>query len=178
MSNVQIKKVRLSFPALFKPEAFDKDKEPKYKASFILDKKANAADIATLRKAIQAVIAEQWGPKPPKGIKVCLREGTEREVDGYGPDVMFINASSGKKIPVVDTDWTPLDIESDKPYAGCYVNASLRLWAQDNEWGKKVNCALRAVRFIEDGDPFGEAPLSEDDLRRELGDGGEDGDVL
>jgi hypothetical protein len=169
--NIQLKGVMASFPKLFKPSSFDKTKEPKFSIGILMDKTTCAAEIKKIKDGCTAVLKEKYGDKVPKGFKLCLHDGSEKEdVDGYGPGVMFVNASSKKKVPVVDTDFTPLDEESGKPYGGCIVNVSVRLWVQDNDFGKKVNCALRAVRFIEDGEPFGEKPMDEQSLQDELGD--------
>jgi hypothetical protein len=86
---------------------------------------------------------------------------------------MFINARSDKRPGVVNRDMTPLTKDDNKPYAGCYVNATVRIWGQDNQYGKRINAALRAVQFVKDGKPFGEGnidvnkeftPLPEDDV--------------
>jgi hypothetical protein len=174
--NIKLTSVRLSFPSLFKPRAFEEGQEPKFSATFILDKVKDAAQIATVQAAIAAVIHEEWKGKVTlahlKGT--CIRdggEGTKTDVDGYGPTVMFVTSSSSKRIPVVDRDLTPLTEQDSKPYAGCYVNCSLRLWAQDNKFGKRVNAQLRAIQFVKDGDAFGDkladvekefAPLADD----------------
>ena len=73
---------------------------------------------------------------------------------------MFLNASSDKRPPVVDKDLSPITAEDDVIYAGCYVNATVRIWAQDNQFGKRVNFALRAVQFAKDGEAFGQAPVN------------------
>lgn len=178
--NIQLKGVRCSFPKLFKPHAFDASKEAKYGLALLMDKKTCAAEIKKVKDGCAAVLKEKYGDKTPKGFKLCLHDGAEKEdVDGYGAGVMFLNASSKKKVPVVDTDFTPLDDESGKPYGGCIVNVSVRLWVQDNDFGKKINCALRAVRFMADGEAFGEKPLDEDSLKSELGDDADaDSDVF
>ena len=53
--------------------------------------------------------------------------------------------------------------EDGRPYGGCYVNATVRLWAQDGvknpKWGKRVNAQLRAVQFWAEGEPFGESSV-------------------
>ena len=44
------------------------------------------------------------------------------------------------------------------PYSGCYVNAVIEVWAQDNEHGKRLNARLKSVQFFKDGEAFGAAP--------------------
>jgi hypothetical protein len=144
--------VRLSFPALWQARTGpDANSKPSFQAAFILDKKDNAKDIETVRATIAAIGKESFkGKLPPK---VCLREGTEKgDVDGYGEGVMFINARSDKRPHVVDRDLSPLSEEDGKVYAGCYVNATVRLWAQDNQFGKRVNASLLGVQHVKDGE--------------------------
>lgn len=154
---ITIKKARLSFPALFKAKAFEEGQEPKYSATALLDKKEHAADIKALQAKALAVAEEKWGKgKVPKGVKFCLRDGAEKpDMDGYGEAVMFFSAASPKRPAVVDKDLSPLDGATGKPYAGCYINIHVRLWAQDNKFGKRINAELKAVQFVKDGEPFG-----------------------
>lgn len=158
-TTVKLNNVRLSFPALWQPRVGpDANSKPSYQASFILDKKANAADIEKVRAVIAAIVKESFkGKQPPK---ICLRDGSEKpDVDGYGDGVMFISARSDKKPEVVARNMEKL-IESDnKVYAGCVVNATVRLWAQDNQYGKRINAQLRAIQFVKDGAPFGEGAV-------------------
>jgi hypothetical protein len=37
------------------------------------------------------------------------------------------------------------------------VHASVDVWAQDNQWGQRVNCSLGGVMFAGDGQRFGGA---------------------
>jgi hypothetical protein len=55
---------------------------------------------------------------------------------------------------VIDRDRSPLSAKSGRPYAGCFVNASIELWAQDNNYGQRVNAQLRGIQFYADGDSF------------------------
>jgi hypothetical protein len=156
---IHITNARLSFPALFEPKAGPEGGKPAFSATFLLDKKTHAKLIESISKAIAQVAQAQWkGKFPVNKLKgVCLRDGDEKsDVDGYGDGVMFVSARSAKRVPIVDRNLAPLVEDDGKPYAGCYVNATIRLWAQDNQFGKRVNAALRAVQFVKDGEPFGE----------------------
>jgi len=161
---IKLNTVRLSYPQLFKAKCFGSvpqpNEKPKFSAVFLLDKKAHAKEIADINKAIQFVLLEKYGPKAPKGHKLCLRDGSEKpDTDGYGEDMMFISASNEARPQVVDRDRTPLAEEDGKIFAGCYVNAVLRLWVQDNNFGKRVNASLRIVQYVKKGEPFGEAAV-------------------
>ena len=161
---IKLENVRLSFPALFKAKAGPDGGEPKFGASFLLDKTKHAAKIKEIEAAIEKLHREELKGKHMKGT--CLHDGSEKpDTDGYGPGVKYVSASNKKRPVIADRDLTPLTEEDAKPYAGCYVNATVRLWVQDNQFGKRVNAALRAVQFVKDGESFGEAPI---DLEQEF----------
>lgn len=158
---IKLQNVRLSFPQLFVPKAVQQGGEAKYSASFLLDKTTDAAQIDAIRNAMFKVATEKWGSadKIPKSLKKCLHEGTEKDYDGYGPDNMFISASATIRPTVIDRNMSPLDANSGRPYAGCLVHAVIRLWAQDNQFGKRINAQLQGVQFAGDGEAFGAAPF-------------------
>lgn len=68
---------------------------------------------------------------------------------------MYVSARSKTRPSVFDQQRQELTESDGKPYSGCYVNASIELWAQDNDFGKRVNAQLRGVQFLRDGDAFG-----------------------
>lgn len=171
---ISLQNVRLSFPALFRERKFsESDAKGSYSATFILDKKTNAKEITAIKGVIDGLIRDTFKGKSPGSQRICLRDGSEKEgTDGYGEGVMFIAARTDKRPSVVNRDLTPLTEEDGKPYAGCYVYATIEIWAQDNQYGKRINAKLRAVQFFKDGAPFGEgridvskefAPIPDDD---------------
>jgi hypothetical protein len=150
-SNLILKNVRLSFPQLFQPKSV-MGSEPKYSAAFLLEK--SDPQVAATRKAIAAMTTAKWGKVIPRSLKVCLHDGSEKEFDGY-EDSFYISANSAKRPLVLDRDRRPLSTDEGIPYAGCFVNGLVRLWAQDNQFGKRVNAELLGVQFVRDGEPFG-----------------------
>lgn len=167
--NITLRNVRLSFPALFEPKMMPGAKKAKYSACFILDKKTDAAQIKTIQAAFVEIAKESFKGKIPPDT--CLRRGDDPkkiDLDGYGPGVMFVSAGNERKIPVVDRDKTPLGPDDNRPYAGCYVNAVVRLWAQDNDYGKRINAQLRAVQFCRDGEPFGDKGVDPDEVFEDI----------
>lgn len=153
--------VRLSYPNLFTPKAGPEGGKAAYSATFLLNKKTNAEDIAAIKAAIEAAKKAQWGTKPVTLKGTCLRDGIEKDdTDGYGEEVMFISARNERRPGVVDKSLQPLTEADGKPYAGCYVYATIRVWAQDNKFGKRINASLRNVQFVKDGEPFGEKVVS------------------
>ncbi len=167
---VKLKNVRLAFPNLFKASAFSADQKPDFSATLILPK--NHPQIGDLRKAMEAVAAEKWEKKGAEVLrqlvaqdKTCLHDGnTKSSYEGF-EDAMFVSARNPAAPLVIDRDRTPLTESSGRPYSGCYVVANVEIWAQDNQYGKRINATLRGVQFYADGDAFsGAAPATEDEF--------------
>jgi hypothetical protein len=157
---IKLTNVRLSYPQLFVPKPPEEGKEPVYSATFLLNKKEHAPLIAEIEKLTDRVALDAF-KKKVKLNRVPLRDGNEKEgTDGYGDEVMFVSARNAKRPVVVDRDLTPLTADDSKPYAGCFVNATVRLFAFDHKTGGKgVSMSLRAVQFVKDGESFGAGPV-------------------
>lgn len=166
---VKLDGVRLSFPHLFQPHSMEEGQEKKFSAVFLLDDEKHATLIAHIEKLIDRCALDQY--KKKISFKRCLRDGAEKpEMDGYGEGTHFISAARKTRPAVVNRDRSPVTEEDGIIYAGCYVNASIRLWAQDNKWGKRVNAELRAVQFLRDGDSFGAGKVDPEEEFEEVTD--------
>jgi hypothetical protein len=159
MAKVILRNVRLSFPELFKKGSFNGE-ETKYGATFLLNKEEHADTIAEIKTQIAELIKTNLkGAKVPAD-KLCLRDGDEVEYDGYA-GCFSLKASTKKRPIVVNKDKTPLVEEDGKPYGGCYVNATVDFWVQNNAYGKRVNSTLLAVQFFKDGEPFADGAVGD-----------------
>jgi hypothetical protein len=165
-----LKNVRLAFPALFEAKTVNGEGKPAFSACLLIDPKD--PQIAKINEAIDKTGADKWGAKAPalvagmrKADKVALHDGDLKATyDGF-PGMLYISARNPVRPTVLDADKTPLVEADGKPYAGCYVNAVLELWAQDNNYGKRINATLMGVQFSRDGDAFaGGGAASEDDF--------------
>lgn len=180
---VLIRNARLAFPILFKADTVNGEGAPAYSCSLLLTDNATASmdggatfDPAeqVIHKAIDAVGKAKWKEKAPAILKaliaqdkVCLHDGDLKgQYEGF-EETRYVSARSqvSQKPRVLDRDKTELEEADGRPYAGCYVNASLELWPQDNKYGKRVNARVRIVQFVKDGDAFGaSAPVSDDEV--------------
>jgi len=80
-------------------------------------------------------------------------------------DAFYFTASNDVRPTVLDRDKSPLIAADGRPYAGCYVNAVVEIWAQDNKYGRGLRAALKGVQFVKDGDAFsGGGTASPDDF--------------
>jgi hypothetical protein len=156
---IKLNAVRLSFPQLFEAKTVNGEGKPAFSAAFLISPKD--PQIAMINTAISSVAAEKWGIKADAILKTiraadktCLHSGDlKSNYDGF-EGMMYISARNPLKPSVVDTNKSPLVAEDGRPYAGCYVNAVLELWTQDNNYGKRVNATLMGVQFYKDGESF------------------------
>ena len=160
MSKIKLGNVRLSFPSLFKMAVFGGESTGKFEATFVLDKEEHAETIEQLKKHIETLMKTELKGKIAAD-KICLKDGDDLgrpEFEGK----YTIKASTKKRPLVIDRDKTPLAEEDGRPYAGCYVNAIISLWAQNNNYGKRINAQLDGVQFHADGEPFGDGGIDAD----------------
>lgn len=183
-----LKRVRLSYPALFAPSAFG-DGEPKYNATFLIEKDSETHK--ALMEEIKRVAKEAFGDKARSVVE--KQEASQRKLikDGDGPDGqtqdgeqkdgyeghIAIKASNKAAPKVVGRQRQVLTEADGIPYGGCYVNAQIDIWAQDNKYGKFLNVKLLAVQFWEDGDAFGSAARADLDAFDADDDGDSDSDT-
>lgn len=165
-TSIEAKKVltpefRVSYPAVFKPKAFE-GQEAKYSVVMLFDKKT---DITTLKKAAHAAKIEKWGPnkeKWPKNLRSPFRDGADREgTDGYGEGVIFISASSKTPVGLVDNKLGAILNEQDF-YAGCYARAQIVAYAYDTHGNRGVAFGLQNLQKLRDGKSFSGKQKAED----------------
>lgn len=174
----RIEYARASYPDLFVAKPFD-ESNPKSDRSYKIDLRISKDDKETLKNITDvmiAVVKEQYADKAPamyKSFKADtknfpLKDGDEvlnkqgepiapgcyvlrakrREADG--PPGVFDN----KKGP--DGKPARLTAESGRIYAGCYVHASVDIWAQKGKY-QGVRCTLSGVQYAEKNGQAGEA---------------------
>lgn len=195
---VVIKNARASFLALFTPDEQENEDgtiRQSYKGNFLISKDPNDAaavrNLAEIKRAAREAKIRKWGKDEsqwPKlrPDKLCLRDGDLEDWDGYaGHWYLSCNAAVKDKPSVLtnrrdkDRRWIPAkEGESGCPYSGCYVNGIVRIWAQDNKHGKRLNAALESMQFRADGEAFGAAPVDPNDYYDDddVSDEGEIGD--
>lgn len=145
---------RLAFP-----DVFEANKDGKFAAAFIFA--PDHKGLGALQKVIDEVGAAKWGPKwtairkeLKAGDNLLVHDGDSKaSYAGYEGN-LFFNANNTVRPLVLDRDKTPLTKADGKPYSGCYVNVIIDVWAQDNQYGKKVNAQLQGIQFVKDGEAF------------------------
>jgi len=166
----------------------------------------DGANAAKVRAAIEAVAKERYGVKPVKtsdarGNTTGEKPAWQAELDGFAEDqsglrignkkttrsgtiydgfegMVYVAARNETRPTVVDCDKTPLVVDDGRPYAGCYGNVEIDVWALNKTNVKRRICTdLLGVQFSRDGDAFSAAeppsdPNSFPDLSAEPEDAG------
>ena len=155
---ILLKNVRLAFPALFEAKAYDFNSETKYSAKLLIDK--CDPQLKTLESAIEAVAKERWKEKYKRALekinasdKSCVSDG---DMKGDSPGFeghVFVRASNRQRPLVLDGSKNILTGTEGLIYSGCYVIASLDIWAQV-KFQDRINATLLGVQFYRDGDHF------------------------
>lgn len=161
IGRIMLRNVRLAFPALFEPKTVAGEGNPRYSAMLILT--PEHPQLPDVQKLMRAVAKDKWKDKAEgiyksleKTDKLALHDGdTKSQYDGVAGNFFISAAAQENARPtVIDGNKAPLTERDGKPYAGCYVNASIDFWAQDNNYGKRINAQLRGIQFYKDGDAF------------------------
>lgn len=174
-TEINLRNVRISYPHLFEPFAYQGQGKAKYSAKFLIPK-SDKEQVQKIVETIKALAAATYKDKRvPPSEKLCLRDGDttgRAEDEGY----WVLSASDDRRPVVVNRDKSPLVAEDEVIYPGCWVNAKVNLWAQDNQYGKRVNANLWGVQFVKDGDRLGGGRKSEtpDEMFGDVSDFGDD----
>jgi hypothetical protein len=177
---LKLTNVRMAFANIFTAKAFPGQTggTPKFNASFLLDPKD--PQVKKIEEAITAAATEKWGAKAAaqltalrKTDKTCLHDGDAKaQYQGF-EGMVFVSASNALRPTLKARDGQTPIVESDgKLYSGCYVNAVINTWAQDNQYGKRINAELQGIQFHADGDAFGGGATATDEDFDDLGDQG------
>jgi hypothetical protein len=155
---IKLNNVRLSFPSVFRKAQFNGE-ETKYEATLLISKTEQEELVKQIKSAISDKLKNDLKGAKLGADKLCMKDGDEIGYDGYDGH-WSLKASNNKRPLVINKDKSPLTEDDNVIYSGCYINAIIELWAQNNAYGKRVNANLLAVQFAKDGEPFGDAGVS------------------
>jgi hypothetical protein len=166
---VVLKKVRLSFPRLDKPEAFEGG-QPKYKGTFIVEDEATKKEIAAAVLQVgKAAFGDKFADKIRSGkLNNPIKKTDPEDNPGYPEGSVFIRATSVEQPGLVAVwrgkDGKPARVDADQFYAGCVVNVSLYCSSFDMPANKGVTFYLNNLQFVEDGERLDNRIAAEDEF--------------
>ena len=182
MSIMFLKNVQIAFPALAEPQAIG-DGEPAFGGRFVIDPK-NAELVKEIEAAMRAVAVAKWKDDGEAVLAMLVDEGkvafekkpyrskkTGKVYAGFEDKYnLGARTPANKPRPTAFDEYgkeltTKAEIEQ-KIYSGCEVTAKVEFWAQDNSYGRRINCTLLGVMYSGEGERFGggSAPASASDF--------------
>lgn len=193
-----LKDVRCSFITLGEPEYFGGQKQKpsdkrRWSSTFLIPSES------AYRKQIDAMMEElakeKWEKKAPTILvnirsdpkASCFTDGNRKDYEGYKNHWALTahrNEDKGRPL-VMDTDKSPIykpdnelyEGKAGRIYSGCFVNAQVEFWAQDNPNGKAIRCTLLGIQRNRDGDAFSGGSAPDADAFDEITEGADADDL-
>lgn len=171
MSIIMLKNKRIAFPVFGAPQSIGEG-EAAWGGRLIID--PDDPQVKELDAIIQSVARAKWKDDADSILENLKEKG--KVAFQHGP---YKNSNTGKvyagfegkfnlgmrwgvgkagRPSVISKTGVELTENADREraiYSGCYINAKVEFWAQDNTYGKRINCTPLGVMFAGDGDSFG-----------------------
>lgn len=165
---IRVDNVVASYPHVDAPYAGEDGGVPKYSVQGIGNKETHAEVISLVRDEMKRILAEKKMTIP--GGKLFMKDG-DKYFEGKDEcmDAYIFTAREETRPTLRDAAGRKLDPKDDMDkikelfYGGAVVSILINPWVQDNKFGKRINANLKAVRFVKDGTPFGEARVDDED---------------
>lgn len=160
---------RASFPQLFEAKSYG-NQDPKFSVVGLVQKAVTGRDkelLVAMKKAAEKISIEKFGEAAFRKMRKLgqfkwpFRDGEEKELAGYGPDVIFFTLSTKVAPGVIGRHKEPL--EEKDVYAGCYARATVSPYTFDNE-SKGVAFGLNNFQKVGEGEPFTHRTSADDDF--------------
>ena len=168
--------VRLSFPHLVEPRSSVEGGVKKFSADFIMP--IDHTGFKQFMQKYAGLAQSKWNENANQVMQMiqsdrklrCYGLGDEKidkktfkPYSGYA-GMAFISANKDQMPQMIQSDGSPVEAGNTlayqslarKLYGGCYVNAAVKPWIQENKHGRGIRCDLVAVQFHADGEAFGE----------------------
>ena len=175
---IYLSNVRVSFPQLVEPKKTTNEKgevRTAWSADFILP--PDSQQYKQVMQQYMTLAVDKWKERAQTIMQMiqadrksrCYGNGAEKvnkttllPYDGYEGNA-YVSAISNRQPQMIQPNGQPVDASNSMAYqaiargvyGGCYVNAAIRLWLQENTHGRGVRCDLVAIQFAKDGDAFG-----------------------
>lgn len=125
--------------------------------------------------------------------RVCLRDGDAAigedgdVLPGFAGNMFMRSAASVENPPKVYNRYGEKIVGDENPKAGefyfkdvanqdrrgprsgDYGDAQVRIWAQDNKYGKRINCQLLGIAFRKEGEVLGRKDKTDEDIKSAFG---------
>ena len=174
---IMLTNTRLSFPQLVEARAYQEGQAKKFSADLILDPAGE--DWKKVMHSVMQSAQEKWGDNAQAVLQMCqadrklrafgngaekVDKKTFKPYEGY-EGAVYVSANNANPPQMIESNGKSVDPTNTmayqalarKMYGGCYVNAAIKFWIQDNKYGRGIRCELIALQFAKDGEPFGDS---------------------
>jgi hypothetical protein len=168
MTILLLKNKTMMFPAIASPEAIG-DGDPAYGARFVID--PTDPDVALIEAALLEVATAKWKNEGAAVLAMLVENGkvaferkpyrnrkTGKVYEGF-EDKFSLGSRNPKTQPTTFDQYGRSVLSSGNIerifYSGAVVHPKVEFWAQDNSFGRRVNCSLLGLMFAADGPRFG-----------------------
>ena len=174
---IMLTNTRLSFPQLVEARAYQEGQVKKFSADLILDPAGE--DWKKVTHSVMQSAQEKWGDNAQAVLQMCqadrklrafgngaekVDKKTFKPYEGY-EGAVYVSTNNANPPQMIESSGKSVDPTNTmayqalarKMYGGCYVNAAIKFWIQDNKYGRGIRCELIALQFAKDGTPFGDA---------------------
>lgn len=168
-----------SYVTIFQARAVNEGDEPKFSISLLWDK-SQEKQLDQLKKAIEQVAVQRFGPDAPKLLKSGklrspLRDGDiDREDDPVYAGKVFLNANSTRQPGVVDAKLNPV-FEESEAYSGCTFRASVAVFPYEAKGNKGVGVGLNNLQVVKKGERIDGRRAAADEFAEFAEEGGGEG---
>ena len=173
--------VRVSYPTLFNPRAFQAGATPKYGIALMFEKsnKEHMDFLKQLHGDMKAALEEKW-PDESKRPRIALMGDTrspikdgDKTVNNQGIPIAeanpeyeghwIIRANTATRPIVVDRNKAEI-LDANEIYGGCMCKVNLNVYTYDMSANKGVTVGLNGVQKWADGESFGGGRPSADSM--------------
>lgn len=174
---IMLSNARLSFPQLVEPKAFMEGGTKKYSADLIIDPASE--DWKKVMIQVTKVAQEKWNDQAQQVLQFvqndrklrCYGMGQEKVnsktmqvYDGYA-GMAYLTTSNANMPQMIEANGKAIDpsntmayqAQARRMYGGARVNAAVKIWPQQNQFGRGIRCELVALQFSKDDTPFGDS---------------------
>lgn len=171
-------RVRASFVNVFRPRKNELSGKEEYSMMIIVPK-SDKKTVSALMAAAKTAADERWGGKPPKGLRLPLRDADKEAEESGDPaqahlkDSYFMNVKSNNPPGLVDKARMEV-LDSTEFQSGDYCRVSLNAFSYDINGNRGVSFGLQNVQVLDKGEPLGSRSRAEDEFDDWSDDEGED----
>lgn len=166
---IKLSRVRLSYPHIVAPAKLMNSNRETYSAAFICNfdqpsRELVSSHLRNMWKSLLKIRDREITNDDIPPAKSFMSNGNHKKQPEYKGFLIISASESVERRPRVYDKHGNLTSDPNACYAGCLVNAIIRPWAQDNEFGQRVNAGLVGVQFCSDFERLGAPVIQADNL--------------